>query len=156
MATTTRLPNGGKIILFSREFTKAMRKKQKLMLELMVLEVADKVRELHTDSPRGGKTYRVGKTPTKADKSKGRRFRTHKASAPGEPPAVDTGRLRGGIATDIRFTLFGLEGVVGTNVDYGPMLEFGTKKIKPRPMWGRALRESRNELIKIMELVARK
>ena len=72
----------------------------------------------------------------------------HTASAEGEPPAVDTGRLRASISTnwtggggdanedgvgdpgggEQEFTV-----VVGTNVEYGPMLEFGTSRMGARP-----------------------
>jgi len=56
--------------------------------------------------------------------------RTHQASAPGEFPMSDTGRLAASVA---------IEGLgtnvvsVGTNVRYGPMLEFGTSNMRPRP-----------------------
>lgn len=46
--------------------------------------------------------------------------------------AVDTGRLRGSITTDKRYIQKFLV-MVGTNVDYGPYVEFGTKKMDARP-----------------------
>ena len=57
----------------------------------------------------------------------------HVASAPGQPPAVDTGRLRASVdsvrpAGEPRV-------LVGTPVDYAPFLEFGTSRMKPRPLW---------------------
>ena len=56
--------------------------------------------------------------------------RTHQASAPGQPPASDTGRL----ASSIENRTDGLEGVVFTRVDYGRYLEFGTQRnLRPRP-----------------------
>lgn len=85
------------------------------------------------------------------------KFGFHQASAPGEPPAIDTGRLKASISTNWvdsgmtegvtdgaanpgdgvkQPTLSGKEifkVVVGTNVDYGPRLEFGDKKIEKRP-----------------------
>jgi len=39
---------------------------------------------------------------------------------------VDTGRLRGSIAREIRKTEGGFECVVGTTVEYAPYVEFGT------------------------------
>lgn len=54
----------------------------------------------------------------------------HTASAPGNPPAVDTGRLRASIAWQ-RISKY--RRVVGTNVIYAPYLELGTDRIKPRP-----------------------
>jgi len=83
--------------------------------------------------------------------------KVHQASAPDEPPAIDTGRLRASISTN--WSESGMtEGVignqadlgdgvkqpsisgeevfkvvVGSNVVYAPILEFGNKKILPRP-----------------------
>jgi hypothetical protein len=58
--------------------------------------------------------------------------RTHTASAPGEAPATDTGRLASG--TEYKMT-GGMSAEVGNNVEYGPYLEFGTMRIAPRPLW---------------------
>lgn len=55
--------------------------------------------------------------------------RTHQASAPGEYPASDTGRLMGSIMSDIQ----PMEARVGTNLEYGRFLEFGTSRMAPRP-----------------------
>lgn len=70
--------------------------------------------------------------------------RSHTASAPGEAPASDTGRLAGSI--DARFipTLGGLlSGVVFTPLEYGAHLEFGTQSIQPRPWLFPALESQR-------------
>lgn len=56
--------------------------------------------------------------------------RTHQASAPGQYPASDTGRL----ASSVRAVPTGpMAYEVGTNVAYGPMLEFGTTRMAARP-----------------------
>ena len=93
-----------------------------------------------------GQVYRKGK----------KRDIFHRASAPGSPPAVDTGRLRASISTNwsgsgINRGVVGKEAqledgignpgtsptefrvVVGTNVEYAPFLEFGTKRMAARP-----------------------
>lgn len=62
-----------------------------------------------------------------------RRFRWHRASAPGQPPAVLTGALRNSIQMEMRSS-----GVrVGTNAQTAPWLNDGTKDrggtIAPRP-----------------------
>lgn len=98
--------------------------------------------------PKTGRIYNVGKTPTKADRAAGRNFRSHQASAPGEAPAIDTGRLRQSIVSEItkRFPMV-WEAVVGTSIkpaagqerSYPEILEFGSAKIEPRPMWRPAL-----------------
>lgn len=70
--------------------------------------------------------------------------RTHTASAPGEAPASDTGRLAGSV--DVRFTptLGGLlSGVVFTPLEYGAHLEFGTQDTAARPWLFPALESQR-------------
>lgn len=68
-----------------------------------------------------------------AARGKGKRKRVHRASAPGQPPAVLTGRLRQSITHGIVDNKMR----VGTNVEYAPWLEFGTLDnngfIAPRP-----------------------
>ncbi len=62
----------------------------------------------------------------------GRRYTipgTHKqytASSPGEPPAQRLGELRQSVSTLVVGRGDNLVGAVGTDKDYGPMLEFGT------------------------------
>lgn len=68
----------------------------------------------------------------------------HQASAPGEPPAVDTGVYRGSwqweMVDDNAIDIF-------TSDDRGPALEYGTSSIEPRPH----LRPSVEELIPKIE-----
>ena len=69
--------------------------------------------------PKSGITYRRGNV-------------SHQASAPGQYPATDTGRL----ASSVQFELpspGSMTAVVGTNIMYGPMLEFGTSRMAARP-----------------------
>lgn len=72
--------------------------------------------------PGTGRTYRTG--------YKTEPHRTHQASAPGDAPAVNTGRLRQSI-TALRISP--LHWRVGTNVDYALYLEFGTRRMAARP-----------------------
>lgn len=53
----------------------------------------------------------------------------HQASAPGEYPKTDKGRLVNSIRTDFRF----LEADIGSDVNYSQYLETGTKNMRPRP-----------------------
>ena len=77
---------------------------------------------LTLSSPGQGRIYQTGRKTKPHD--------THQASAPGDAPAVDTGRLRQSI---------GVQRVgeghyrVGTNVQYAPLLEFGTRRMAARP-----------------------
>lgn len=84
--------------------------------------------------------------------------RPHQASSPGRPPAVDTGAYRRSIQVDLRQikrpepTAF-----VGTNDKRGPMLEFGTRYMAPRPHFRYAQRGRRiNNVIASGILAARK
>jgi len=57
---------------------------------------------------------------------------THRASAPGEAPATDTGTL----ASSITYAQAGpLTAEVVSRLDYATFLEFGTLSIAPRPAW---------------------
>jgi len=55
---------------------------------------------------------------------------THQASAPGQYPATDTGRL---VSSVRMLPDVGTSYVVGTNVEYGRWLEFGTSRMAARP-----------------------
>lgn len=71
---------------------------------------------------------------------------THKASAPGEAPAVDTGSLVNSIKVmPVNDSL----GYVGTKLDYGFWLEYGTKdlKLKERPWLRPSLEENREKIM---------
>ena len=67
--------------------------------------------------PGSGRSYRKGSV-------------IHRASKPGDAPAVDTGRLVQSISAQ-QVTPFHWR--VGTNLEYALLLEFGTAKIAPRP-----------------------
>lgn len=79
---------------------------------------------------------------TEAKKSMEGGGRPHTPSRPGEPPHVDTGRLRSSITHEVEETLTGIVGRVGTNVVYGRFLELGTSKMKARPFLRPALRRT--------------
>lgn len=61
----------------------------------------------------------------------GRWYGKHQASAPGEAPATDTGRL----IKSIQWQIFnqGLAAEVGSPLFYASFLEDGTRKMDPRP-----------------------
>jgi HK97 gp10 family phage protein len=64
-------------------------------------------------------------------KKQGGGYRDHIAAAAGEAPNTDNGDLVRSIA--VEHVKFSQVAYVGTNLDYGAWLEFGTKQMKPRP-----------------------
>lgn len=89
-----------------------------------------------------GKVGRSGRMAYRSDISK-----LTRASAPGDPPAVDTGALRNSINYEVQW---GGKHVVGTNSEYAAPLEFGatTKRgrILPRPFMRPALADVKKEM----------
>jgi HK97 gp10 family phage protein len=65
--------------------------------------------------------------------------RTHTASAPGEAPATDTGRLASSMSANID----GLRAEVSANTNYAAELEFGTQRMQPRPFMLPAIEKER-------------
>lgn len=58
----------------------------------------------------------------------------HRASSPGNPPAVDTGQLRASYnAQSKRLSATLAELTISSGKDYAVYLEFGTSKMQPRP-----------------------
>ena len=94
-----------------------------------------------------------GTLKTKPGRGAGGRFTKGKLiyganpSKPGEPPRVQTGRLRGSIAWEVRPTF---EARVGTNVKYGLWLQTGTKRMAARPYLDRGLREKLGDVQRIL------
>ena len=82
--------------------------------------------------PKTGRWYR----------SRGRKGAMHRASAPGQYPAADTGRLHQSITATVADTPGGVAVQVSANVEYATYLEFGTSKMAPRPFLSRAYNEN--------------
>lgn len=72
-----------------------------------------------------------------------KRSKPHTASAPGDAPNTDTGRLVVSIATENPRK--GLS-YVGTSVEYGKYLEFGTRRVAARPWLRPAMDKAAPEL----------
>ncbi|WP_312126322.1 HK97 gp10 family phage protein [Brevundimonas sp.] len=68
----------------------------------------------------------------------GKIYGKHQASAPGEPPAPDTGNLRSNTNADpnIREEGDDLVGRVVSNAEYAQALEKGTERMAARPFMG--------------------
>lgn len=94
----------------------------------------------------------------------GRQYGRHRASRPGEPPAIDTGTYRASIMNEVELSGTNVEGrvgpdieyiaakaAIGTDVNYGVHLELGTSKMEPRPHLVPALRRTKKKVVKIFK-----
>ena len=80
---------------------------------------------------RSGRVYRVPGTQV-----------TYVASAPGEPPAVQTGQLRNSVKGRVYTEGASVKGEVGTELMKGLYLEKGTINMAPRPWLERSFRDA--------------
>lgn len=74
----------------------------------------------------------------------------HRASAPGDPPAVDTGRLRSSWGFQSRRTATGADVTIATGDKKAALLEFGTSKMKPRPSIRPVMLRNRTAITRIV------
>lgn len=88
------------------------------ILRDVTIRMADRMKVKHADSKPTGNVYPRG----------GDSF--HRASAPGQPPAVDTGNLLGSIQAE--FSERELAGEITLNL-YGWLLDQGTERVAARP-----------------------
>jgi len=112
----------------SREAMRQINQTFKTRMEDACMEVQNTVVETLSGS-RSGRFYYVPGTR-----------KIYQASAPGEPPATATARLRQSIAHEV--SRDGRVGAVGTDIPYGPGLEYGTKRVAARPWLRRSFEES--------------
>lgn len=116
-------------------------KRYKAKTEKLVVAAAQETRNVAVNSiQRGAKS---GKTYKKYNPR-----RTHTASAAGQAPASDTGRLASSINLDEK-TSMNIE--VGTDLQYAAPLEFGTKHMSPRPFLSPAADKGREKLRRLMK-----
>jgi hypothetical protein len=85
-----------------------------------------------------------------SDSKTGRIYGNHQASAPGEAPAVDSGGLFNSIEGVMTAPL---SGIVFTDKEYAPVLEFGGAKMEARPIFGPVAEEVGQQLTDAMEQV---
>lgn len=79
--------------------------------------------------------------------------RTHRASAPGEYPATDTGRLAASIQMEPPTNKAKPVGVVGSNLHYAKHLEFKSAARGGRPWLSRAFNEGVQDGDKILRRI---
>lgn len=73
---------------------------------------------------------------------------THRASADGDPPATDTGRLKNSIEFD---KIGDLTATVGSKLAYATWLEYGTMRMAARPFFRPAIEEIRPKYMARLE-----
>jgi HK97 gp10 family phage protein len=78
-----------------------------------------------------------------------RRGVAHQASAPWESPATDTGRLVNSI--EIALDVPRLVGVVNIAAEYAAFLEFGTRRMSPRPFARPALAQHHDRILEVVQ-----
>lgn len=84
--------------------------------------------------PGSGRTYTTNFFTDKQGRVRPIGTRTpHTASAPGQPPAPDSGDLRDSIDYNARRLPDGAEVEVGSDLDYAVFTEMGTRKMLARP-----------------------
>jgi len=101
------------------------------------LELQGNIKTSIAQGPASGRTY-----------EKYNPRRTHTASAPGQPPMTDTGRL----VNSIEFDKIGdLTATVGSKLAYATYLEYGTSRMAARPFFRPAIEEIRPKYMARLE-----
>lgn len=80
----------------------------------------------------------------------GRLYGSHRAAAPGSPPAAWTGRLRASITHKVIRTGMVLQAIISTDVWYAPLQEYGTSKMAPHPFMRTTIERIKPILWKLM------
>ena len=108
----------------------------------LMFEAVNEVRNVTLETlsgRRSGRTYFVPGT-----------HRTYTASAPGEAPASATGRLRQSVNISVAGEGAKVVGMVGTALEYGKCLEYGTRSILPRPWLRPSFEKARPAIERIL------
>jgi len=132
----------GKLKWFGREVVAKIDAKQETALTKGSIMIINKAKELMRE-PKTGEDYR-GKG--KKGKKSTSQFKT-RSSAPGEAPAVQTGRLRASLAFEQPKKLTRL---IGSNLKKAFFLEKGTAKMKARPFLRPAYRRTRARIARLL------
>jgi hypothetical protein len=110
-------------------------------------------------APKHGRLYGITRKKLKqlrrfkAGKRKSRPSKVHRASAAGEAPAINTGRLRQSVGHVVTDDANGVTVTVGTSIKeppYPSYLETGTSKMAARPAWVPALEIVRSKFLQIV------
>lgn len=97
-----------------------------------------KIKDLIQGGPKTGRVYRRYNP-----------FRIHQASAPGQPPAEDLGRLSNSFGIEYKkLNQYAWRATVGSDLVYAAALEYGnpSTNLLPRPYLSVAVREQEREM----------
>lgn len=116
-------------------------KQLELIINAAAIEAVSDVRRAIQGPPKTGIEYQRGKG------------KIHRASAPGQAPATDTGILVSSIYNEDRgrYTR-----AIGSRLDYAYYLEFGTLKISARPSWVPAVERTIPKMLKRVQIAIAK
>ncbi len=114
-----------------------------LIVDATALEAVTDVRKAIQGPPKTGREYARGVNNNKV----------HRASAPGEAPATDTGGLVISIYNESRGKY---AKAIGSRLDYAYYLEFGTFKMAKRPSWIPAVERAIPKMLKRVEIAIAK
>lgn len=114
-----------------------------LIVNATALEAVTDVRKAIQGPPKTGREYPRGKNGAKV----------HRASAPGEAPATDTGTLVSSIYNEDRGKY---ARAIGSRLDYAYYLEFGTFKMDKRPSWIPAVERAIPKMLKRVQIAIAK
>ena len=114
-----------------------------LVVDATALEAVTDVRKAIQGPPKTGREYARGVNNDKV----------HRASAPGEAPATDTGALVTSIYNESRGKY---AKAIGSRLDYAYYLEFGTFKMAKRPSWIPAVERAIPKMLKRVEIAIAK
>ena len=108
-----------------REYKGDITRSLKLIIDRAAIDSVSDIRRAIQGPPKTGIEYVRGKNNDKI----------HRASAPGEAPATDTGTLVSSIYNEERSNRNRFLRVIGSRLQYAYYLEFGTRRMDKRPSW---------------------
>jgi hypothetical protein len=114
-----------------------------LIVDATALEAVTDVRKAIQGPPKTGREYARGVNNDKV----------HRASAPGEAPATDTGALVSSIYNESRGKY---SRAIGSRLNYAYYLEFGTFRMAKRPSWIPAVERAIPKMLKRVEIAIAK
>lgn len=113
-----------------------------LIVNAAAIEAVTDVRKAIQGPPKTGREYVRGKN----------RDIVHRASAPGEAPATDTGTLVNSIYNEDRGKY---AKAIGSRLPYAYYLEFGTFKMDKRPSWIPSVERAIPKMLKRIDIAIR-